>query len=132
MVLGLGKWALRSFAPLQLALRVDCHRKMLVYDYFAWKPSVVDFSSDKSLPTNGQYLKMLKSEDFFSDGEEPDDSDSKDEERQKYLNEVIKSNNPLTELTEEDRQLLHMKCIAAEFYDTRVMRYRICLSQVII
>ena len=120
---------IRSFAPMQLAVRVEPKRRMLIYDFFVWKPALIDIFSDEALPTNRQMRKAEKMDPMekMGYGSDDDDEDDDDEEDDADLDERVQPRAGKT-LSMEQRQSVHLKCVAAELYDSRIMRFRVSLD----
>ena len=121
----------RSFAPMQLAVRIEYKRRMLMYDFFVWKPALIDIFTNEGLPTNRQMRKAEKMDPMAKLGYYSDDDDEEDEDEDDdaELDERIKPRAGVT-LSVEQRQALHLKCVAAELYESRIVRFRISLDLV--
>ena len=118
----------RSFAPMQLAVRIETKRRMMMYDFFVWKPALIDTHSDEGLPTKRQMRKVEKLDriEYGSDDDDDDDGDEEDEEDEE-LDERTQPPEGVS-FSVEQRRALHLKCIAAELYDSRILRFRISLD----
>ena len=126
----------RSFAPMQLAVRIETKRRMMMYDFFVWKPALVNIYSDEGLPTKRQMRKATKREkimkrkkkrEYGSDDDNDDNDEDKEDEDDAELDERIKPEAGKS-FSIMKRESLHLRCIAAELFDSRIMRFRISLD----
>ena len=117
----------RSFAPMQLAVRIETKRRMIMYDFSVWKPALIDIFTNEGLPTNRQMRKAEKMDPFAKLDYGSDYDDDEEDEEDEELDERIKPREGVT-LSVEQRQALHLKCVAAELYDSRILRFRISLD----
>jgi hypothetical protein len=110
--------SLRAAYPMQLLLRVDTGRKLLVYDCFEYKPETL--SSTYRAPKGKAWNEVLKSLSFDSEYDDYSDSgsDEADEEGEEE------------DVNEDD---LRSKFEAEQYHNicsSRIMRCRVALSSI--
>lgn len=120
------KCTLRAFAPAQLAVRVDDHRKLLIYDCFAWKPKCRNLQSDEELPTNGE-LKAFEDSNPFNQSQQRsgfndffEDEYSEDEEDEEFNNTQV-SREDGASFDSDVIHVLHFRAIGGEFFNSRMV-----------
>ena len=122
---------LKAAYPLQLSVRVDESRKVLIFDCFEFKPNAADIDDPdltKYYPTRRGFERSQQA--FLSHKIDVNDDDYEDDDDQSYYTDNMEFNEGHTPERETERMLLFFG-VAGNFAYSRILRFRFPFNNIV-
>lgn len=117
---------------MQLTIRVDDHRRCLNYDFYEYKPRCRNYKVS-ALPSNKQvkaYDDVMDLRSRSSNGYNSDESDDEMDD-DAFWDRPVEPAEGSPDFDEENKKAFHMKAVLGEFFNSRVLRFRVNLDSVV-